>query len=144
MGPGKDLDILRETFNSSGSDNSKVFIDLYKEKNPEIDVFLLDAITMDTEKKFDCIYSNKVLHHLSREDIKKSFQNQYRVLNDNGYLFHTFWYGDKEEEHHGLYFLYLTEDHLKEIIGEKYDIVEMTRYDEMEKNDSIYIVLKKR
>ena len=48
-----------------------MFVDKYKKENPEADLLKLDAVTLTTNKMFDCIYSNKVLHHLTREDLKK-------------------------------------------------------------------------
>ena len=76
MGPGKDLDILKESYKTTGSDNSQVFLDKYIEKYPDADLLLLDAVTISTNRKFDCIYSNKVLHHLTKEDLIKSLQNK--------------------------------------------------------------------
>jgi len=144
MGPGKDLDILKESFVVTGSDNSSVFVDLYQKKNPAVDVMVLDAITIDTEKKFDCIYSNKVLVHLERNELIQSLQRQKEVLKKNGLLFHSFWYGDKREEHHGLLFNYYTENGLKEIIGIEFDIIEMEKYSEIEEGDSKYVILRKK
>ena len=96
MGPGKDLEILSQSFKVTGSDNSKVFLDLYKKRKKDADLLFLDARTIMTDKKFDCIYSNKVLIHLTREELKQSFEKQKEVLNRNGYLFHSFWKGNKE------------------------------------------------
>lgn len=87
MGPGKDLDILSYTFEVTGSDNSKVFLDLYRKKNRATDLVLLDAVEMDIDRKFDCIYSNKVLHHLKKKELKVSFKKQYDVLNDGVFCF---------------------------------------------------------
>jgi cyclopropane fatty-acyl-phospholipid synthase-like methyltransferase len=144
MGPGKDLDILKETYVATGSDSSQIFVDRYNNSNKDADVILLNAVTIDTEIKFDCIYSNKVLHHLKKVDLIKSFRRQKDVLNDGGILFHSFWYGNKEEEHHGLLFVYYLEDQLIEIVKDDFEILEMKKYSEMETDDSIYIVLKKR
>jgi len=60
MGPGKDFEILGESFRVTGSDNSKVFLDRYRERNATADLVLLDATKMDINRRFDCIYSNKV------------------------------------------------------------------------------------
>jgi len=144
MGPGKDLDILKKTFVVTGSDKSKVFIELYKENNPDADLLILDAITIDTERKFNCIYSNKVLMHLEKDDLINSLQRQKQILVDNGLLFHSFWYGNKREEHHGLLFNYYTESDLKEIINNEFEIIEMKIYTEMDENDSIYVLLKNK
>lgn len=85
IGPGKDLDIFRKTYKITGSDNSKIFVDRYKKINPNVDVFHLDAITIQFDKKFDCIYSNKVLMHLSKQELKASLKRQKEVLNTEGY-----------------------------------------------------------
>jgi len=144
IGPGKDLDILNESFKATGSDNSNVFLDLYREKNPDSDLILLDAITLKTKRKFDCLYSNKVLHHLTKEELQQSFQRQKNIISDGGILFHTFWYGDKEEEFNGLRFVYYNEDTIQRVIGNSFEIIEFARYTEMEKDDSFYIILKNK
>ena len=144
MGPGKDLDILKKAFKATGSDNSQVFLDLYKKINPGVNVVLLDAVTLDIAEQFDCIYSNKVLHHLKKEDLAKSFHRQKQIVKTGGLLFHSFWYGDEEEEYNGLRFTYYTEETIKKIIGNLFELIEFKRYKEMEKEDSFYIILKNR
>jgi len=144
MGPGKDLDILKESYVVTGSDSSQIFVDRYKKGNKGADVILLDAVIINTEGKFDCIYSNKVLHHLKQNDLSKSLQRQKAVLNDGGILFHSFWHGDKEEKHHGLLFVYYLEVQLIEMVKDDFEIVGMKRYSEMAADDSFYIVLKAR
>jgi trans-aconitate methyltransferase len=76
MGPGKDLDILKNDFDVTGSDNSDIFLDMYREKHPNADLIHLDAETLITNRKFDCIYSNKVLHHLSTKKLKQSIKSR--------------------------------------------------------------------
>ena len=130
MGPGKDLDILGKTFTVTGSDNSQIFLDRYKKQNPNADLLMLDAVTIPTDRKFDCIYSNKVLHHLLREDLKKSLQRQKDVLNPNGIAFHSFWKGDKDENYDGMLFTRYQIDELKKIIGDDFDILLIETYTE--------------
>ena len=143
MGPGKDLDILRQNYAVTGSDSSQIFLDRYKKQNPEANLLKLDAVTLPTDRTFDCIYSNKVLHHITREDLKKSFQRQKEILNPNGIAFHSFWRGDSDENYDGLLFTNYQIDGLKEIIGDTFDILAMNIYTEMEKDDSIYVALCK-
>ena len=143
MGPGKDLDILSKTFTVTSSDYSQIFLDRYKKQNPNADLLKLDAVTILTDRIFDCIYSNKVLHHVTREDLKKSFQRQKEILNPNGIAFHSFWRGDKDENYDGLLFMKYQIDSLNEIIGDNFDILSMSIYTEMERDDSIYVVLRK-
>jgi len=56
---------------------------------------------------------------------------------------HSFWLGDKEEEHHGLRFVYYTEDTLLEAIGPGFHVVETARYKEMDDGDSFYVLFRK-
>ena len=142
MGPGTDLDQLKETYQVTGSDRSQVFLDLYRQRYPGADLLLLDAVTLETDKKFDCIYSNKVLHHLTREELKSSLARQKTLLRNNGLLFHTFWKGDKEEEMHGMRFVYYTEELLTEMVKEDYAIISLFEYKEMEPGDSMILLLK--
>ena len=144
IGPGKDFELLSEHFQVTGSDNSAVFLERYREKNAEADLVLLNAVTMEIERRFDCIYSNKVLHHLTRAELKASLQRQADVLNDHGILFHSFWAGDKEEEHVGLRFVYYSEERLRELIGNEYEVLEVKIYAEMGDRDSIYLMLQKK
>jgi SAM-dependent methyltransferase len=148
MGPGKDLDILGETFIATGSDYAQPFLDLYREHHPQADLLLLDATTMDAAiaagRTFDAIYSNKVLYHLTREELRASLRRQARVLNAGGLLLHSLWYGEGEEDMYGLRFVYYTEATFSELLGEEFEVVEMARYTEMEPDDSFYVVLRKR
>jgi cyclopropane fatty-acyl-phospholipid synthase-like methyltransferase len=143
MGPGRDFEVLRKAYLITGSDSSQVFLDRYKEKNKEADLLKLDAVTIPTKRKFDCIYSNKVLQHLTKEDLKKSLERQKEILNPNGIVFHALWRGDKIEEKKGLLFIYYQIDELKKIIGEDFDILDIQAFTEIEKNDSIYFILSK-
>ncbi len=144
MGPGTDLDILDRKFTVTGSDNSDIFLELYKRQNHNADLLKLDAVTLYKDRTFDCIYSNKVLHHITREDLKKSLRRQKEILSPNGVAFHSFWRGDREENFDGLLFTKYQKDGLKEVIGDILDIFEIETYTEMEKDDSIYVVLKKQ
>ncbi|QEN05329.1 class I SAM-dependent methyltransferase [Thiospirochaeta perfilievii] len=90
IGPGKELDILAESFKVTGSDKSKLFLDLYIEKNSDADLLELDAVTLDTNRVFDSIYSNKVLHHIKKREMVESIYNQARILTDGGIIFIRF------------------------------------------------------
>jgi len=144
MGSGKDLDILLKKYKAAGSDLSDVFLDMYQEKHPNADLLKLDAVTLQTERKFDCIYSNKVLVHLSRNEFVKSLQRQLEVLENNGLAVHTLWRGTGKDEHHDLLFTYYEIDELRKIIPPQYEILEMELYKEMESEDSIFLILKKQ
>ena len=144
MGPGKDLDILRHYYAATGSDSSQIFLNLYKKKNQDTDLMLLDARTLDTDCTFDCIYSNKVLHHLTKIELQESLRRQKDLLTPKGLIFHSFWEGDRTEEMDGLRFIYYRKDVLADIFEEYYDLLEIETYTEMEENDSIYVVAMKK
>ena len=142
MGPGVDLDILSQRYQVTGSDRSPIFLERYRQKNENADLLLLDAITLETERRFDAIYSNKVLHHLTPEELKQSLEKQRQLLNVNGVLLHSFWYGDKEEMLHGMRFTYYSEGSLRVCVSDAYDILDLRRYSEIEHDDSLYILLR--
>ena len=123
MGPGSDLDILSRRYQVTGSDNSKLFLDRYRAKHKDSDLLFLDAISIDTNKKFDCIYSHKVLHYFTEEELSQSFKRQYQVLENDGILCHSFWYGDKIEEHFGRLNYYHTEENIQNIICNNFAIL---------------------
>jgi SAM-dependent methyltransferase len=143
MGPGKDLDLLAPTYRVTGSDSSGVFVERYRANHPAADLIVLDAASIDTERTFDCIYSNKVLHHLTRPDLERSLARQKEVLNEGGLLMHSFWHGQGEEEHRGLRFVYYTEAELMGIVGPGFEVVATERYREIEEGDSFYVLLRK-
>ena len=144
MGPGKDLDLLARHFQVTGSDKSQQFLDLYRSRNPDARLLKLDAHTIRTRKRFDCIYSNKVLHHLTMRQLARSFEHQYDILNEDGLAMHSFWYGEGEERHHGLRFTYYTESDIIGIISEVFDVVDIARYQELTQDDSFYVILRKQ
>jgi SAM-dependent methyltransferase len=144
MGPGKDLLLLGQHFKATGSDSSSVFVERFRTRHANADVIQLDAVTMDIDRQFDAIYSNKVLYHLTREQLQQSLERQQRVLKPGGFALHSFWYGDNDEEMHGLHFAYYNEAQLRAIAELHYEVVQIERYTEMDADDSLYILLRKR
>lgn len=140
MGPGMDLKILKKYFQVTGSDNSRFFLDRYRNSDPDTDLLYLDAVELDTKRMFDCIYSNKVLHHLTNEELTKSLHRQKAILSSAGLVMHSFWRGTGVEEHHGLKFVYQTEDSLRSMFGNVLNISDIVVYTEMNDNDSLFIL----
>jgi len=143
MGPGKDLDILAETYSVTGSDFSDVFLKLYAENHPDADVVKLDAVTIDVHATFDCIYSNKVLYHLSKDDLHRSFERQREVLNDGGIIVHSFWRGSGTERQGDLLFVYYTKDDLRSMVEKTYKTLVVETYSEMEEDDSLLLIARR-
>jgi trans-aconitate methyltransferase len=144
MGPGKDLDILKKYYKATGSDNSQVFLERYNKQYPNADVFFLDAKSLDTNRRFDCIYSNKVLIHLTKKECYGSLKKQRMLLNHKGIALHSFWYGNRTEEYQGLLFVYYSEEMLRQMVKDNYAILKIQRYTELKKDDSIFILLQKK
>jgi trans-aconitate methyltransferase len=144
MGPGTDLDILSRTYVATGSDRSRAFLERYRTIRPAADLLELDAATLRTDRTFDAIYSNKVLHHLTREALSVSLLRQSERLKPGGLLMHSFWYGEKEETIVGLRFVYYMEAALIALVTDRFEIVEMRRYEEINVDDSIWVLLRVR
>lgn len=144
MGPGNDLDLLKKKFSVTGSDKYKTFVDEYKSKNANADVLVLDAVSLDINRKFDAIYSNKVLMHLCKEDFELSIERQYELLNESGIVFHTLWKGDGEETFSGMLNVYYIEEQVKKLFDEKFEILLLESYAEFEEEDSILLVARKK
>lgn len=141
MGPGVDLLLLSEFYRVTGSDTSKIFLNRYRKLYPNADLMKLDAVTLDTDRTFDAVFSNKVMHHLSYDNMIASFNRQSELLNQGGIVMHSFWYGSEVENYEGLMFHQITEDKLKQIIPGCFNIVEMRRYTEMAEMDSLYTIM---
>lgn len=143
MGPGKDLLLLDQYFRVTGSDLSLNFLQRFKSRHPDFDVIQLDARDFEIKPLFDGIYSNKVLQHLTRDELSQSFRVQLNSLARRGILMHSFWYGEGEDQTDGLLSTYYTEQSLTERISKAFKVLEMTRYSELEADDSLYVVLSR-
>ena len=144
MGPGKDLDMLAEIFHVVGSDNSAIFVDRYQDIHPEADVLRLDAITLDTERTFDALYSNKVLHQLTKTELEVSLRAQHQILNRKGIALHSLWYGEQCEVYGEMIAQHYTLESFLPLLGEYFEIIDHAQYSEMDEKDSLYIVIQKK
>jgi len=143
-GPGTDWKILNESYNVIGSDNSTEFLNYLNSENPNGEFIELDAITLKTDKKFDGIYSNKVMHHLTDNKLIDSVKRQYEILNTNGIICHSFWKGEGSEIFKGLYVNYFNEAGLKEVFKNYFEILSIENYKEFEDDDSLLLIGKKK
>ena len=144
IGPGKDLQLLSEQFQVTGSDYSKAFLQRFRQQHPEVDLLELDALTLDTELRFDAIFSNKVLMHFDSDELRQSFANQHRVLNEGGIVLHSLWYGEGQQEFDGLTLVYHNEQDLTELLQDAFDILAMEKHAKMADGDSIYVIARKK
>jgi len=144
-GPGTDWKILEKSYNVTGSDNSTEFIKHLISENPNGEFLELDAITLKTDKKFDGIYSNKVMHHLEDHELINSVKRQYEILNSKGIICHSFWKGEGSEIFKDLLFVnYHDEASLREIYKEYFDILSVENYKEFEEGDSLLLLGRKK
>jgi SAM-dependent methyltransferase len=143
MGPGTDIPLLETHYKVTGSDYSKIFIDRYRKLHPNAELLVLDAIILETNRKFHGIYSNKVLIHLTREELIQSIRRQAMILKPDGIVCHSFWRGTKEEIHRGLLFTYYEEKELRNLFSENFTILKVQKYQESEPDDSIFLIGRK-
>jgi len=143
MGPGKDMEILQRDYQVTGSDSSEIFVNRYLKLHPNADLLTLDAISIDTRRRFDAIYSNKVLQHLTKKELATSIDSQHRVLNNGGIALHSIWLGDTCEEFGGLISQQHTLESFTKLLGGRFTVTESRIYTEMEELDSICIILKR-
>lgn len=143
-GPGTDWKILNELYNVIGSDNSTEFLNYLMNENSSGEFLELDAITLETDKYFNGIYSNKVMHHLSDSEFVDSIKRQYDVLKSDGIICHSFWKGDGSENFKGLFVNYHTEVGLKRFFSHYFEILSIKNYKEFEDDDSLLLIAKKK
>ena len=144
MGTGADLLALSKHYQVTGSDCSPIFLEDFRKDHPEVSTFQLDAADFSLDRKFDCIYSNKVLHHLSVADFQRSLKVQSEHLQPNGIVFMTLWYGEGEEWYEdNMRAQYYREADIERQIPDDLIVQKMIRYMEMEEDDSLLVVLRK-
>ena len=143
-GPGTDWTILNESYEVTGSDNSKEFLKHLNRENPNGKFLELDATTLKVDQKFDGIYSNKVLHHLKDQALMDSIKRQSEILNANGIICHSFWKGEDSEIFKGLFVNYHTEEHLRTFFENYFKILSIQYYQEFETDDSLLLIAEKK
>lgn len=143
-GPGTDFQILKKVYRVVGSDFSTEFLNRLISSNIKDEFLKLDAVTLRTDKKFDGIYSNKVLQHLTDEELRKSILRQVDLLNFNGIICHSFWKGEGDEVFKGLLVNHQTDENLRVLFEDKFEILLLEEYSEFEDGDSLILIGKKK
>ena len=149
MGLGKDLELLAPHFEVTGTDSSEAFLRRYRAQPGalEVELLALDAVSfagLDAARRFDVIYSNKVLHHLERETLVHSWARQAQHLRSGGLAFHSFWHGEGDQEFSGMRFCYYTRESLAASLPPELQLELCERYTEMDDDDSMLVVLRRR
>lgn len=143
-GPGTDWEILTDKYEVLGSDNSEEFIKHLQQTYPKGEFVPVDASTLELDRSFDAIYSNKVLHHLSDDDLKQSFERQQVLLKHGGVICHSFWRGEGSELFKGLFVNYHEKDDLSNLLEGRFEILHFELYPEFEKEDSLLLIARKK
>lgn len=143
-GQGTDWRILNETYNVVGSDYSEEFLNHLKAENPDGEFHQLDAITLEIEQRFDGIYANKVLHHLTDDELIKSIIAQLNILNQNGVICFSFWKGEGTEMFNRMFVNYHTATELRKLFELHFDILILGEYKEFEEGDSLLLIGRKK
>ncbi|MCI5773052.1 MAG: class I SAM-dependent methyltransferase [Erysipelotrichaceae bacterium] len=145
MGIGLDLLALSKDYNVIGSDQSPLFVEDFQHEHPDHQVIVCDARDFKLDEKFDCIYSNKVLYHLNKQEFVVSLSNQAQHLKANGIIFMTLWNGDhREDNYEDLIFTYYRADDIYKLLPTGLSVERMLTYSEMEKDNSLLVVLRKQ
>ena len=142
-GPGNDWKILFKIYNVVGSDTSVEFLNYFKSTYPDGIFMNIDATHLEMDQEFNGIYSNKVLHLLNDEDLKKSIIRQHEILEDSGIIRHSFWNGEGSELFQGLFVNYANETKLNLFFGKYFQILSIICYDEFDVGDSLLLIARK-
>ncbi len=143
-GPGTDWEILSRDFDVTGSDFSPEFIKHLTIKYPTGSFVELDATAIETKQRFDCIYANKVLHHLTDNDLQNSIAQQAAMLNADGIVCHTYWKGSGSETFKGMFVNYHTVDELTKLYAPHYTLLKIELYKEFDVDDSVLVIAAKK
>lgn len=142
-GPGTDYLLLKEKFEVTSSDFSSEFLNHLKHSFPDDNFLQLDASTLETDLVFDGIYSNKVLQHLSNDELKSSVLQQTKKLTRGGIICHSFWKGEGDEIFKGMFVNYQNQSSLESLFSPYFKILKLEEYKEFDANDSIFLIAEK-
>ena len=143
-GPGTGWKILSEFYKVLGSDFSQEFLKHLRATYPGGEFREMDATTLETDRTFNGIYSNKVLHHLEDEALEASVKRQSEVLRSGGIVCHTFWNGEDSEVYNDLFVNYHSDTGIRALFEDRFDPLRIRFYKEFEDGDSILYIGKKK
>jgi len=143
-GPGNDLVLLAQHYDVTGSDSSDKFVLHLQNRFPKLPILNLDAQTLATNGTFECIYSNKVLHHLDDKSLAHSFRAQSDLLLKGGLVFHLIWQViDEMPNMDDLPFIARSALEMEKLMGPDFEILSVMSFAEFSDNDSLAILARK-
>ena len=142
-GPGSDYELLRETYDVVGSDLSEEFLTRLRQRFPDGEFAQLDASTLEVERTFDGIYANKVLHHLTDEELASSMQRQAELLAPGGIICLSFWKGEGSEVFKGMFVNYHSEEGIRSFLDGLFEVIILEEYEEFEAGDSLLLIARR-
>lgn len=109
-----------------------------------IDAYQSDVAHIEFVDMFDGIWACAVLLHYRKKELSAAFTKLYNALKEDGILFCSFLYGELEEDREGRHYSDLTDESLKDYIGD-FKIIDVMITDDRLKENKIWlnVVLKK-
>lgn len=149
FGSGRDMIYFKSLgYEVEGIDTSIEFVKNIK--NYGLNASLMSVSEMNDNDTYDGIWACASLLHIKREQLEKVIMKCINALKENGVLYCSFKYGDKEIEKDGRYFNYINEDIINNIakrynieIIEIYKSVDVRKEREKEKEEWINVIFKK-
>ncbi len=142
-GAGFDWEWLSQRYQVTGSDNSEKFLKYLKKTYPRGEFLLLDACSLNTNLRFHGVYASKVFHHLDDSQLLLAIDQVYEVLEPEGVLCLTFWHGVGVEFYQDMLVNYHTEEELKLLFSDRFEILLLSQYDEFDTNDSLLLIARR-
>lgn len=114
-------------------------------RNFQIDAYQSDVAHIEFLDMFDGIWACAVLLHYRKKELAAAFSKLYNALKEGGILYCSFKYGDKEEDRNGRHYSDLTDESIKEYIGDFKMIDVMITDDRSNRNVRwLNVILKKQ
>ncbi len=143
-GSGADWARLNRTYHVIGSDNSEEFLRRLRKKYPKGTFLKLEAPSLITDIQPFALYANKVLHHLEDATLKQTITRMHQILQSRGVVCLSFWQGEGSEMYDDMLVNNHTEDELKTLFAQHFEILSLTPYQEFEPDDSLLLIAQKR
>ncbi len=114
FGSGRDMIYFKSLgYDVEGIDTSLEFVK--NMKNREFDVSLMSVTKLNFKNTYDGLWACASLLHIKREELEETILRCINALKDNGILYCSFKYGDKEIEKDNRYFNYINEEIINDI-----------------------------